>query len=126
MRHLINNARLTNFTINSMAIILGILWWSVLSELHRSQRTITIPLCFYNAGQSHICAPENITITISGKRSHLRALNASNVAAHIDAQSLPEKTSMLNLKQEHLLLPQLVNLVSYSPSNPLVTLQKNP
>lgn len=126
MRLLINNVRLTNFTINSMAIIFGILWWSVLSNLHRAQRTITIPLCFYNTNQLHVTAPETIAITISGKRSHLRSLNASNVAIHMDAQSLPEQTSILNIRQEHLLLPQNVNLVSYSPSNPLVTLQKTP
>lgn len=124
MKLSLSNVRLTNFTINILAIILGILWWSLLSELHRCQRTITIPLCFYNTKQCTVIAPELVTITLGGKKSHLRTVDAATVAAHINAATLPEHTSPLTLKQEYLLLPQTINLLSYSPSNLLVTVEK--
>jgi hypothetical protein len=120
----LHNVQLTNFTINILAIIMGILWWSFLSELHRAQRTVTIPLCFYKGGNYTITAPEQVTITLSGKKSQLRTLDSTTLAAHIDATSLPEQSSVLMLTEKHLLLPQTINLLSYSPSNLVVTLRK--
>ena len=117
---------MTTFTINSISCILGILWWSIASQMHRSYRTITIPLCFYNTEQYTISAPETICITLAGKRSALRALNKQDIAAHIDTKALPSKKVVINLKEEHLLLPQSIKLISYIPSNLIVTLQKIP
>lgn len=122
----LHNHRLTTFTISSMAIILGILWWLVASEFNRSSRTLLVPLCFYNSALCKIEAPESITVTLGGKRSHLRALNPTNIAIHIDAETITEKTTVLSIRQEHLLLPQNINLVSYSPSNPLVKRERIP
>lgn len=124
MRLSFYNGHLNNVTLYSMAIILGILWWSIASELNRASRTFTVPICFYNTESNTIKAPEIIRITLGGKRSHLRLLNDMNVAVHIDAQTIPEKTTVLKIKQEHLLLPQNIKLLSYSPSNPLVTREK--
>jgi hypothetical protein len=119
------NVPLTKFSINLMSCLLGILWWSIASEAHKAYQTFTIPLCFYNMEKKMVQAPDTLSITLSGKKSQLRALNRSDVAAHINAAILPKKTSVLVLKKEHLLLPQTINLVSYSPSNPLITVQSD-
>jgi len=104
------------------ALFVGITFWALANTFHDATITVEIPICFYNTDTTTVSAPEKIRITLSGKRTHLKALNFTQLAAHIDASTL-KKSGPTILSEKHLLLPRSIKLVNYYPTNLILSVQ---
>lgn len=100
------------------ALLIGSTLWSIMSGMHYSTITLTVPVCFYNEASATQCdAPEFLTITLQGKKSDLRTIDYASLAAHIDAQTVSNKKQGLSITNKNLFLPSHVKLLHYSPMN---------
>jgi len=115
-KHLWSNAPL-----KVISLILGYTFWYIFGNSHISTAWINVPLCFYNVANTQtVHAPEKISVKIAGKRSDLRALDAEQLAIHINAQNLQNGRNLITITDEALFLPNSIKLVHYTPSNPTV------
>lgn len=102
---------------------MGFTLWYLVSDLHTITTTMKVPVYFYNTENIVVEAPETISITLRGKKSDIRHTNLSELAAHIDAQKLTQKTNHIPLTSQELFLPQTIKLVSYNPHHLIVNVK---
>lgn len=108
-----------------ISCILGYTFWSVLSASHTNTIQLNVPVCFYGQNAMHdIKAPDTVTITLSGKRSDLSALDPKAVAMHVDATQLHQGTNQMIVDNKTLFLPDTLKLVNYCPSNIVIDVQE--
>ena len=120
LKQLLNNAPL-----KIMASILGYAFWSLASNCYTTQRWIEVPLCFYNTSSNiTIKAPETISIALSGSRIAVANLDTSALAVHIDSRAMAPGNHVLNINDEHILLPRTLTLAHWSPSNLIITVEQ--
>ena len=106
-----------------VSLMLGYTFWYIFSHAHNTTLWIQVPLCFYNLpDHTSIQAPEQVSIKVQGKRSLLRAMDFDQLAIHVNASKLKQGKNVLAFNQESLFLPESINLLHYSPSNPIVEL----
>jgi hypothetical protein len=120
---LLKNTILNNLTIKIFSLIIGYCLWSFLGRVYLQINTIQVPICFYNVpcNREISAYPESIEIQIRGKRSDLR--QCSDLALHIDAQSLALGEHKISPEDDQLFLPKTVTMIHYKPHmiNLLVT-----
>lgn len=104
------------------AIFIGIFFWSLINSLHERTITVSIPLCFYNANNTTISAPEKIQVTLSGKRSYLKTIDFKQLAAHFDASKL-KPYERITISAKDLFLPRSIKLLHYYPTNLAISVQ---
>lgn len=103
-----------------LAFCIGYGLWYIFSSTQIITLSLSIPLCFDTANESRtIKAPESITVTISGKRKALFAMDFEALAAHINADQLTAQEHTIRIRRQDLFLPEHINLIHYEPS-PLV------
>lgn len=109
---------LNKHSLRMSSVLIGFLLWSVLSNSHYDSRTVTVPLCLYGEQKEGVNAelPETITVTLQGKKSSLRAIDYTTLAAHVDYKEITTHKH-LKITSRHLLLPSLVSITSYCPLN---------
>ncbi len=100
----------------------GYLVWVMISGSHVISITEETPICMYNA-ESHqqIDAPESIMVTLQAPRNKLYSLDVEELAIHIDASRLQKGENHLVVDRSTLFLPEGINVVHYSPSNAVIT-----
>lgn len=99
------------------ALLISCTLWSIMSGMHYSTITLTVPVCFYNdAPSENFEAPEFLTVTLQGKKSDLRTIDYNQLAAHIDVQKINHHQG-ITISHKNLFLPSKVKLLHYSPMN---------
>ena len=99
------------------AVLLGFSIWFIISQHHVVSTTRTVALSFYNQPKNtRLYAPENITISSFGPKSHLNQLFHSEYALHVNLSGYKAGTHTIELTQEDLFLPQSVKLLQLNPS----------
>lgn len=112
-----------SFLLKMIALIIGYSFWYITGSSHITATTLSVPLCFYNTPEhTHLQAPESVSVTISGKRSDIRALDQDQLAVHIDAAQLHPGKNVVQLTHRELMLPRHMKLLQYAPSNLVVEL----
>lgn len=112
---LLKNTILNNLTIKIFSLIIGYCLWSFLGSIYLQTNTVHVPVCFYNvAGNREISAqPESIAIQIRGRRSDIK--QCSDLAIHINAESLTLGQHKITPLEAQLFLPKTVTMVCYKP-----------
>ena len=124
MYHKIKNRILKNLSLKIVSLILSYGLWACFASNQVMRISYAVSVCFYNLEKTcSINAPEEIVLTLSGKRSLLKFLSADACAVHIDAQQLSSGTQQLILQKDNLFLPEEIKLIDYSPSPLIVTLE---
>lgn len=99
----------------SCALLIGIGLWSVVSTLYDETVTVMVPLYFYNQAEgAKVTAPEKIAVTLRAKRTDLRTIDYTALAAHIDVQKMIADEGIF-LSATNLFLPSSVKVVHYVP-----------
>lgn len=112
-----------NRLLKVIALLIGYTFWYIFGGSHAAVAELSVPLCFYHVpADTHINAPESISVKLAGKRSDIRAVEHEHLAVHIDASRLQKGKNLLTITKQELLLPNSIKLVQYSPSNPTVEL----
>jgi hypothetical protein len=94
-------------------------WW-VWGGLLVTNMETEVPICFYNAEQRTISAPETCRVTLVGKRNEL--LRLGELAWHIDAKGLQPGGQTMAPTAEQLFLPPAIKLVHCMPRYVTVTI----
>lgn len=108
-----------NFNLKLAACIIGYGLWHIASQSLVIERTLAVPVAFYNTENKTIKGPETVNITLRGKRFVLRSL-VPHLALHIDASTITEDRSTIAVTKEDLFLPDTVSLVHYTPTDSLI------
>jgi hypothetical protein len=117
----LKNALTSPIFLKMMSLILGSLFWVIISDSFISSRWVTLPVCFYNSATKKITAPETIRIELKGKRTYLKQLPEKDLALHIDAQDLPTGSHKIEITKDLLLLPSSIILGESLPHSIMVT-----
>lgn len=116
MLHLIKKLLITHLPLKIISLILAFGLWASLNKSQMISRSFTVPVCFFNTTHRlSIHAPETISITLKGPRDIMRMLGAERLAVHINSGDLSSGETPIALTGSHLLLPESVKLVHYSP-----------
>jgi len=111
----------SHFGLKLFSLFIGFGLWFVLGQTVGSSISLTVPLTFYNTLNSQIKSAEKVAITLSGIRKDLWALDQTQLAIHIDASQLKSGKNIVNLSQEHLLIPEHIKILHYNPANIIIT-----
>ena len=105
------------------SLILGFFLWKLLSDCCTISAWVQVPVCFYNGSYEGIQTPENITVELRGKRSHLRGL--ANLAVHINTPTLTPGPNPILVNQELMLLPPTISVGDTIPHNLVITKERS-
>jgi len=107
-----------------LSITFGYIVWSIMSQSHITTLQQTIPIYFYNIPkQTHIIAPEQVTIQVRGKKKILHSLVKESLAAHVDAKKLKQGDNLISLSKSMLFLPDQIDILRITPGPILISLQ---
>jgi hypothetical protein len=108
----------SNAPLKIISLLLGYSFWHVASINQIITISATIPLYFSSTPhQVSVKTPDEVTVTLQGKRSDLYGLEKESLAAHVNiSKLLPGKHGII-LKGHHLFLPHTITLLQYKPSN---------
>lgn len=124
--HNLKKLFLSNAPLLIISLILGYSFWYIASYDQTILLDLNVPLCFVGSLDNyHLHAPENIGITIKGKRADIYALEKEALAAHINISKLLPGKHGIQLTEQHLFLPKNIALVHYKPSNLTVTISEH-
>lgn len=102
--------------------MLGYGVWLMLSQSQQTTLNLEIPICYYNLQSDLIIkGPETITVSLTGKRTDIFALDHKNLALHLDGSTLVPGTHPIDVSAKILFLPSAIKLVHYSPLNAVIT-----
>ena len=114
---------LTNtIVLKVMALIIGFLFWSIVSDSFTASRWVTVPVCFYNTKKYKIQAPETMRLELKGRKSHLRTIDIGRLAVHIDLQTLHKGPQSIVVTPHHLLLADTIHIGLTIPHTLMFTL----
>lgn len=114
----LKNLLFSNAPLKIISLLLGYSFWHVASINQIITISTTIPLYFSSTPhQVSVKTPDEVTVTLQGKRSDLYGLEKESLAAHVNiSKLLPGKHGII-LKEHHLFLPHTITLLQYKPSN---------
>jgi len=124
MLHLIKKLLTTHLLLKIVCVLLAYGLWTSINKNRVVTRSFNVPLCFYNTKQGlSINAPEIITVTLQGQWEILRHIASEHLAAHINGDHLTQGDTPLAINATHLLLPESVKLVHYSPLPVIISIK---
>lgn len=98
------------------SLFIGIAIWGIVSSMHEDTITLEVPLCFYTTQQAEVPVPQapgRLSVTLRGKRSVLRQINRSALAAHVNVAKVGPSGVIPRITDKNLLLPKTVKVVEY-------------
>jgi hypothetical protein len=103
--------------LKAISLILGYVCWSIISYHHSINLKTTVPLSFYNI-PDHLAikSSDTITITLTGPRSQLQAIDLTHLAVHINAEYIRPGSLPISITTDTLFLPKNIKLVDYKPA----------
>ena len=123
--HNLKKLFLSNAPLLIISLFLGYSFWYIASYDQTILLNVNVPLCFAGAMDSYyLLAPENIDITIKGKRADIYTLDKEALAAHVNISKLLPGKHGIQLTEHHLFLPKNIALVHYKPSNLTITISE--
>lgn len=118
MKTILKKLLLDNLPLKLISLMLGYAFWCMLSQSHTAQLRLTVPLTFYNIPETlSLNAPEEVPVTLVGKRVDLWHIDRKTVAIHVDLAGKQAGNHPLQLTAAHLFLPDTIKLVDYTPCN---------
>lgn len=111
----------TNKNIHKIsACVIGIVLWVIISALHTTTVTVSVPLCFFDETTASLIPPKNvpssISVTLAGSKQALRSVDMRTLAAHVNAQHM-RRGERLHITEKNLFLPETITVINYSPNN---------
>lgn len=106
----IKHALTSKIFIRAVSVIIGFLFWTLLSESFTASRWVTIPIAFYNKGSERIESPEHIKVELRGRRSYLKRVDYSKLSLHIDTQTLKPGPNLIEVTADRLFLPSTISV----------------
>jgi hypothetical protein len=119
----LKNAFTGTIFLKAAALIIGFLFWTIIGDSFQNHVWIKVPIAFYNGGQKKIAAPATIAVELRGKRNHLRQIDTSTLAVHIDANRLKVGPNHIPLTADLLFLPSTLQVGDSIPTNLLIMVQ---
>ncbi len=120
----LNSAFISPLFLKAASLIIGFLFWSILSDSFISSRWVTVPIAFYNKGDEKITSPEHIQVELRGKRSFLKNLDSSVLTLHLDAQILKPGPNSIEVTPDQLFLPSTLFVGETIPHNVIVHIER--
>lgn len=115
-----------NAPIKIVSLILGFMFWVMVSQSHFTEIWLTVPLCFDSEQTTQIInAPETIRIGLAGKRSDLFSIDTDTLAVHFKAQQLSLGNNTITIDAKNLFLPDTIKLINYNPSPITIEVTQN-
>lgn len=105
------------------ALTIAFFCWSHLTIMQQQTITMSAPLCFYNAENTSLEAPETISLILRGKKGDLARLDYTELAVHVDVSQLQTGKNGIIITNKELFLPDMISVVHYSPM-PLIVIKK--
>lgn len=112
--------------LKATSLIIGFLFWSLLSDSFTASTWVTVPVCFYNATNQKIACEETIKVELKGKRAHLRNIKTEALAVHIDAQQFRAGPHSIMVTSEQLLLPPTIAVGETIPHVLMINIAESP
>lgn len=109
--------------LKAVSLIIGFLFWLILSDSFTSYTWVTVPVAFYNTEQLEVKAPENVRVELKGRRSHLKNLDTKALAIHLNAKRLKEGPNSIEVTPDLLFLPSTIGVGEIIPHNITVTVK---
>lgn len=103
--------------LKAVSLVIGFLFWSILSQSFTTNRWVTIPVAYYNKGTEKIEAADTVKVELKGRRSHLKNIDESTLSLHIDAQNLKPGPNTIEVTPENLFLPATIGVGEIIPHN---------
>lgn len=114
-----------NLPLKIMSLLIAYGLWITLNSNYSLQTDVTVPLCFYDVPENwNIQAPEEVTITLQGKRSLLQRLRKEQLSIHINSAELGLGKQPLKFSEKSLFLPKSIKLVHYTPLPVIITIEE--
>lgn len=121
----LKNLFLSNPLLKLTSLFLGYSFWYIASAHQIVTLQCRVPLSFNELPQHYsINAPEDITITLQGKRIDMYELDHTSLAVHRTIKKISPGKHALCLTKQDLFLPESITLLQYSPSNLSVTIKE--
>ena len=126
MNTYLRHALTSSLFLKALSLILGFLFWSILSDSFTGHRWISVPIAFYNVNTEKIaCSAETIKVQLKGKRTHLKNLDTCSMALHIDAQSLKTGPQLADITADQFFLPATISIGETMPHAITVTVTRS-
>lgn len=120
MQPSLRKALTSNYVHKVSSFIIGVAIWGIVSSIHEDTITLEIPLCFYTTeqpvGQVPSQAPGKIQVTLQGRRSTLRQLDKTQLAAHVNSAKVGPSGIVPQITAKNILLPKSIKVVEYRVS----------
>ena len=106
------------------ACIIAYFLWAFLGECYMITQWVNVPICFYNipANCTLTSTPATIQVCLQAKRTALR--KCTDLAFHINADSLSGKATTILPQEEELFLPRTIKMVQYKPYTVKIDIKK--
>ena len=115
----------TNLMLKFLSLLFGFSFWLIWGAGQATTMSVELPICFYNNSEQYqISAPEKLQVTLVGKRNDLLHINPTQLAIHIDAQSLAVGEQLIVPTAEQLFLPPTIKLLHWQANNPIITVRE--
>lgn len=119
-----SNLHKSNLHIKIISLILGYAFWSTIGQSHTTKIWLDAPICFYNIPKNNkISCKEKIKIQLFAKRSDLYTIDRDTLAFHIDVASLQNKSAIVKLEPEQLLLPESIKMANCYPESVAISVE---
>ena len=110
----LKNLLWTNLTIKLCSLIFGLGLWATLNQSTLHDKSFHAQLYYFGSSLKKIEGPESINVTLRGTRSGFSKLGSSPTI-YINTQSLRDGKNTMIITQDHLFLPQDINMVHCNP-----------
>lgn len=107
----------SNSVIIVCAILIGYSLWRMLARNQIVQQRVEVPVTIYRPN-GEVLTQASINAVVQGARHRISALGQQPLRANVTVAEGP--VGKVEIKSEHVLLPEEVTLVSYEPKNIMV------
>ena len=114
MAHYLRAHLLNNLSLSIFALVFAFGIWSILSRSTKITSTLPATVYFYNSSDKKINAPEQLPITVYGKRSDLKKY-MHTFAVHIDASTYKKGSQTITLNKTMVHIPDSIIVLNYTP-----------
>lgn len=122
-----SQSRLVRIGLKFIALAIGYALWCIFAQTQMVSVAATLPLLFDSTNELRsIEAPETISITITGQRQFINAIDFASLAAHFNVDNLTPGENTITLTSKNLFLPAHINLVHYEPLPLKITINDQP
>jgi len=123
MLPIIKKAVSSNITLKAMAVLMGYVLWSTMSQSQPKELWITIPVSVHSLPDNvTMHSPDTIAVHIAGRKSDLCTLDRQTLALHVDGHHLHAGNNLIPITNTTLFLPDTIKLLHYKPHHVVVTI----